>query len=230
MKQVVILAGGLGTRLRPITEKIPKPLVEVAGRPFLYWQLLDLKKQNILDVVLLVGYLGEMIEEYFSKNPMGMNLRYSYEKEPLGTGGAIKNALPLLESQFWLLNGDSYLEAPLQELAQFHCQNKFEASVCVYGDLKKVPVPGNIKASGSIVESYSKGAAGDYTWVDAGVYCLNRSAIEMKSEKIFQLESLWPGLIQAKKLGAFPVTQRFYDIGTPERLKEFENVVRGERS
>src|ERR1035438_6571316 len=101
----VILAGGLGSRLKPITEKIPKPMVEVGGRPFLHWQLLDLHKSGVRRVLLLTGYLGEQIESYFNtaarSAPEGrwiseMDIIYSKEPEPMGTGGALKFALSKL--------------------------------------------------------------------------------------------------------------------------------------
>src|SRR5882724_5899162 len=103
--QAVILAGGLGTRMRPVTETIPKPMIPVCGKPFLQHQLELLQKNGIDRVLLLVSYLGEQIEEYFSNgDSLKMNLSYSYESSPLGTGGALKNAGSKLEEKFLVLN------------------------------------------------------------------------------------------------------------------------------
>ena len=120
---VVILAGGLATRLRPMTEKIPKALVEVAGRPFLEHQIALLKRNAIAEVILCVGYLGEMIEErYGDGDAFGVRIRYSFDgPQLLGTGGAIKKASAFLPDAFFVLYGDSYLPVDYQAVAAaFH--------------------------------------------------------------------------------------------------------------
>ncbi len=233
-KQVVILAGGLGTRLRPLTEKIPKPLVEVANRPFLDWQLQDLKQQGYRDVLLLVSYLGEQIENvYGDGSHLGLSIRYSFETEPLGTGGALRLALPLLKETFVLLNGDSFLRAYLDAMVEYFEASDFLAMVSSYDLKEAVPVPANLKIAdrGRVVD-YQKGAgqAAGFTCVDSGIYILRKALLESPdaqryAHKRFQLEELWPELIQRRALGAFAVNERFYDIGTPERLKEFEEKV-----
>src|SRR5579859_7545835 len=108
--QAVILAGGLGTRLWPLTKVVPKPMVQVAGVPYLEHQLHLLKKQHISDIVILNGYLGDQIEEYFGDGVwQDVSIRYSRELQPLGTGGALREASPLLAATFVLIYGDSYL-------------------------------------------------------------------------------------------------------------------------
>src|ERR1051325_9126184 len=108
--QVVILAGGLGTRLWPLTKTGPKPMVPVAGLPYLEHQVRLFEKQSIRDVVMLTGYLGEQIEEYFGDGARwGMSIAYSREQQPLGTGGALREARHLLAETFVLIYGDSYL-------------------------------------------------------------------------------------------------------------------------
>src|SRR5450755_506174 len=108
--QAVILAGGLGTRLWPVTQAVPKPMVPVAGRPYLEYQLRLLGEQSIRDIVLLTGYLGEQIEEYFGDGSrLGLSLRYSCEPAPMGTGGALRDGSSLLDDVFLVIYGDSYL-------------------------------------------------------------------------------------------------------------------------
>ena len=117
---VVILAGGLATRLRPITEKIPKSLVPVAGKPFLAHQLKLLHARGIRRAVLCIGYLGEMIQRDFGGEAFGVKLDYSFDgPKLLGTGGAIKRALPLLGEEFFVLYGDSYLPIDYAPIAEF---------------------------------------------------------------------------------------------------------------
>lgn len=225
--QVVILAGGLGTRLRPITEKIPKPMVPVAGEPFLHWQLLDLRAQGFTRVLLLVAYLGEKVESHFGDGrSLGMEISYCYEPEPLGTGGALKNALPQLEDEFVLLNGDSFLRAPLATMISACQRGDFQAMVSTYDNHDPVPVIPNIKVQDERVTDYKKDAGGDFKLIDSGVYVMRKNLIASKPETRFMLADLWPPLIAARRLGAFPVQERFYDIGTVERLKEFEEKVR----
>lgn len=225
IEQVVILAGGLGTRLRPITEKIPKPLVEVNGRPFLYWQLLDVEEQGFEDVVLLGGHLGEQLEDYAqSDHGLDLNIRVSLEVEPLGTGGALTNALKHLDDHFVLMNGDSFLHMDLHEMVANYFEKELQASLTYYDNLKTSPVVPNLKIKNDFVLEYKKdgGTENGFQYIDSGVYVLDKSLFEAPVTPKYSLESLWPSLISSKNLGAFLVKERFYDIGTPERLKLFE--------
>ena len=249
INQCVILAGGLGTRLRPITEKIPKALVEVNGKPFLYWQLLDLKQQGFQRVLLLTGYLGEQVESVFGDgSSMGLHIEYSREESPMGTGGALRLAHAQLDSHFILLNGDSFLKAPLQQMTQeFQLQN-FAAMISYFSRLNEVSVPANLRLERpservSAVIQYEKGAGQEkgFQAVDSGVYVLSSALFDplflegkapdgkkyplLKDSHRFQLEDLWLWAMEHKKLGAFLVEERFYDIGTPERLRIFEEKI-----
>jgi NDP-sugar pyrophosphorylase family protein len=223
----VILAGGLGTRLRPITEKVPKPMVPVAGEPFLHWQLQDLKAQGYTRVLLLVAYLGEQVEAHFGNgSAFGMQLTYCYEVQPMGTGGAIKNARAQLDDEFILLNGDSFLKAPLSQMEKAF--QGFDALVSTYDNRIATPVIPNIKTENGRVIGYEKDAGSEkgYREIDSGIYILKRSLIDNEARQTFMLADLWPPLIRAGRMAAFKVDERFYDIGTIERLKEFEEKVR----
>lgn len=232
--QVAILAGGLGTRLRPITERIPKPMVPVAGEPFLHWQLLDLKRQGYTDVLLLVAYLGEQVRAHFGDGrSLGMNIYYAFEPEPMGTGGALKNALPKLTEEFVLLNGDSFLRAPLDEMVRAFQSGEYDALISSYDNRDPVPVITNLKlkpGNGEVlrVADYCKDAGPErgFDRIDSGIYIMKRRLLEECPRERFALADLWPPLIERGRLGAFEVQERFYDIGTPERLKEFEEKVR----
>lgn len=238
---VAILAGGLGTRLRPITEKVPKPLVEVAGAPFLHWQLLDLKAQGYTKIILLVAYLGEMIRAHFGDGSrLGLEIEYVFEPKPLGTGGAIKNAVARLPESFFLLNGDSFLRAPLASIQRSFSPQHCDVLIATYNNRVATPVPNNIKlgimpneaggssGGGRPITAYKKGAGleAGFTHVDAGIYLLKRELFASYPAARFAIEDLWPQLMAGGRLQAFPVDERFYDIGTPERLKEFEEKVR----
>ena len=227
MRQVAILAGGLGTRLRPITEKVPKPMVPVAGQPFLHWQLLDLKAQGYTRVLLLVAYLGEQVEAHFGDgSALGLQIDYSYEAQPLGTGGAIKNARAKLDDEFILLNGDSFLRAPLRELERAF--EGYDALVSTYDNRVATPVIPNSRTEHNRVVGYEKDAGPEkgFREIDSGIYIMKRELIEKEPRETFMLADLWPRLIRQGRMAAFQVNERFYDIGTVERLNEFEEKVR----
>lgn len=217
-KQAVVLAGGKGTRLAPLTNNIPKPMVPVNGRPFLEWQLSFLRSQGIERVVLMVSHLAHIIKEHFAKSPMeGLNISFSEEPSPMGTGGALKHALPLLEERFWLFNGDSFLSIQLQDIGEPPLM------ICVRHSL--VGVPGNVQVEGDLIIEYVKTGRSDFPLVDAGVYLLNRSMVEQGPTGVFDMGEFWPPLIKSKQLKASVVDQKYYDIGTLERLKVFEREI-----
>jgi len=222
VKQAVILAGGKGTRLLPLTLNVPKPMVEVSGQPFLHWQLRYLQEQGVNDVLLLVSHMADIIIAHFKKNPMpGLNIRFSIEPSPMGTGGALKHSVKELPDQFWLLNGDSFLYIDLGSMFKQHRAMGMEGTLAVASP-EVVPVPANLKCDKNIVMDYKKEAGAGYTEVDAGVYLLSRAIVEAGPEGTFDIGALWPPVIARKKLGAFTVWDRFFDIGTLERLKTFE--------
>jgi NDP-sugar pyrophosphorylase family protein len=230
--QAVILAGGLGTRLRPITHRIAKPMVPVAGKPYLEHQLQLLRQQSITDVILLVGYLGHQIEDYFADGRrFGLTVRYSREESPLGTGGALREAQQLLDQRFLLIYGDSYLPTdyglPMERLAA----SAAKGAIVLYDNrLEDTSVTSNIAVdSAGYVTRYEKDRPSDpeLHYVDAGVLALDRSILElMPSDGIVSLEKeVFPKLIAQRHLVGHIVTQRFYDIGNPERLHLFEEYL-----
>lgn len=227
VRQAVILAGGKGTRLLPLTQNIPKPMVSVAGRPFLVWQLNYLKEQGVQRVLLLTSHLHQQIENYFAENPIvGLEIRYSVEPEPLGTGGAVRHALAQLEETFWLINGDSFLDLELLPMVQEWSRHSWDACMVVASkDL--VDAPGNVRVENSLIRSYKKSATDrdGLTDVDAGVYLLRRSVVASRSVGAFDMGEYWPRLIENEKLGAYATAAKYFDIGTPERLKIFENYL-----
>jgi len=243
-KQVLILAGGLGLRLRPLTEKCPKPMVLVHGEPFLHWQILDLKEQGYTDIVLLVSYLGEQVQKHFGDGSrFGVRIDYSFETEPLGTGGAIALAIKTLgdelDDDFIVMNGDSFLRAPLDDVAGFFEEGVFDAVVTTFDNglksgLPATPVPNNLKVKNQIVIEYEKAAGLErgFDRVDSGIYFVKKELFfgnlkgDLKTP--FQLEDVLRRLIAEKRCGAFAVNSRFYDIGTVERLAEFESFVQSE--
>ena len=224
----MILAGGLGTRLWPITRAIPKPMVPVAGAPFLEHQLKLLQRQGITDILLLTGYFGEQIEDYFGNGlKSGLSIRYSRETTPRGTAGALRQAAELLAEQFLLMYGDSFLPICYVDVLDAHRDSRAEGLVVVCDNrMADTDVPSNIALDEhAFVVRYDKDNPGDpqLTHVEAGVLGFSRSIVELIPEGFVSLERhLYPKLILRHQLVAYQTQQRFYDIGTPARLGVIE--------
>ena len=228
--QAVILAGGLGTRLLPLTEMIPKPMVPVAGVPYLEHQLRLLADQDIRDVLLLTGYLGEQIETYFGDGSrMGLRIDYSRENSPLGTGGALREARDKLEHAFLIIYGDSYLPIRYREAFEQLIAADADGLVVVYDNsLADTSVKNNIDLDDKgHVARYEKDSPDPLSYVEAGVLALRRSVVDlMPAAGAVSLEKeIFPKLIARRQLAAFVTRQRFYDIGTPDRLRLIETVL-----
>ncbi len=230
MLPVAILMGGLATRLRPITLTIPKALVEVAGRPFVHRQLEYLRGQGVSRVVLLTGHLGEQIEAAVGDGSrFGVQVRYSPDgPTALGTAGALRQALPLLGPEFFVLYGDSFLPidyAPVQ--AAFQASGK-AALMTVLENADRWDKsnahfePG---AGGGMVCEYNKAAPRpDMRHIDYGLSVLSSRALaEVPPGQCVDLAEVYHRLSLGGQLAGFEVTQRFYEIGSHEGLREAEH-------
>lgn len=227
--QVVILAGGKGARLRPLTYETPKPMFPINGKPFLEYQLELVKSYGFCDALILAGYLGKQILEYFGDGRnLGMNLQYAIEGHPLGTGGALKNAQDRLKKEFLLLNGDTFLPIDYVEVIDyFHLCNTM-ATITVY-DNPGLVVPNNIavRKSNKVV-NYNKKYSKGMTHVDAGAIVLKKEILNVIPEgRVCSLEEdIFPELIKMRELSAFTISQRFYDIGTFKDLEVIKSVLK----
>jgi NDP-sugar pyrophosphorylase family protein len=230
--QTVVLAGGLGTRLWPLTKETPKPMVPVRGVPYLEHQLRLLARQSLTDVVLLTGYLGEQIEEYFGNGAaLGLRLRYSRERQPLGTGGALREARHLLADAFLIIYGDSYLPIDYRAVGRRLLESDATGLVVVFHDpAGQTSVRPNVALDAAgYVTRYDKQAAADpeLKYIEAGVLAFRRSVLDfIPPEGVVSLEQqVYPQLIARRALLGLPTAQRFYDIGTPERLRVIEELL-----
>jgi NDP-sugar pyrophosphorylase family protein len=220
-----ILAGGLGSRLRPVVADRPKVLAEVGARPFIFYLLDQLAAVRVRQVVLCTGYLAHQIRDTLGETYGPMNLLYSQEPSPLGTGGALCFALPLLESETILvLNGDSFCEANLRAFCLVHRLRGAQASLL----LAEVTDTGRfgwveLDEQGRITGFREKGKAAGGGWVNGGIYLLNRSLLETipLNQKVSLEEDLFPAWI-GRGLYGFRSQGRFIDIGIPESLARAE--------
>jgi NDP-sugar pyrophosphorylase family protein len=231
--QAVVLAGGLGTRMRPVTETIPKPMISVAGKPFLQRQLELLQSCGIDRSLLLVAYLGERIERYFGDGTkFQLNISYSHEASPLGTGGALKNAEKKLSSTFVLLNGDTFLaidySALLLKFAMLRCKALIVAYKKPTGALSALPadhVPNNLLVNrDGRVQSYRKRDPEGLTHVDAGAIVLSKEILAMLPEgrRCSLEEEIYPRLIASGEMYGWVTSEPFYDMGSPDGLAALE--------
>ena len=226
---VAILAGGLATRLRPITEKIPKSLVPVAGKPFLAHQLELLKSRGIQRAVLCVGYLGEMIQRDFGNGEKyGVKLDYSLDGEKLlGTGGAIKRALPLLGGEFFVLYGDSYLPVDYVPIAEFFQRSGKPGCMTVYRNEGKYDTSNVVFAGGEIKVYDKKAKLPEMRHIDYGLSLFKRSAFDaFPASQPFDLADVMGKLVREKQLAGYEVPERFYEMGSPAGLAELETLLR----
>ncbi len=229
IQQAVILAGGLGTRMRPMTEQLPKPMLTVNGKPFLHHQIQLLKSHGLRRMLLLVAYLGEQIQQYFGDGAaMGVHIDYSYEPAPLGTGGALKNAAAKLDSEFVVLNGDTYLDIDYQDLFAFFETCDSDGLTVAFRN-EEHAVRNNLAfALDRIVTAYSKQESSGLTHVDAGATVLRKKILDSipAGRKCSLEEEIFPLLIKSKQLKAWPTRQRFIDMGTAAGLAALEQRLR----
>jgi len=228
MPPVLILTGGLATRLYPATLKIPKSLIEVAGKPFIFHQLALLKKQYVCNVVLCVGKFGELIQDYVGDgHEWGLKVQYSYDGDTLlGTGGAIKKATSLLPEVFFVLYGDSYLDVDLKPiLERFECEGK-PALMTVYHNKNKWDKSNILFKNGQVVKYDKKNIIPQMEHLDYGINILRKSVFNEWPDGIpFDLSEVFIKLIEKGEVSAFEVLKRFYEIGSIRGIKETEEYL-----
>jgi len=228
---VAILAGGLATRLRPITKKIPKSLVPVAGKPFLAHQLKLLHARGIRRAVLCIGYLGEMIQRDFGGEAFGVKLDYSFDgPKLLGTGGAIKRALPLLGEEFFVLYGDSYLPIEYAPVAEFFQHSGKLGLMTVYRNEGKYDTSNVVFTDGEIKIYDKKQKLPEMRHIDYGLSLFKTSVFDSYSaDQIFDLAEVMGKLVREKQLAGYEVRERFYEMGSPAGLAELEAILKNEK-
>jgi len=232
MLPVAILAGGLGTRLRPLTDKLPKSLVPVAGEPFLAHQLRLLARAGIERVVLCLGYRGEQIREFAGDGRrFGLQVEYSEDgPTPLGTAGAVRKALPLLGPHFFVLYGDSYLPCDYRQVEQAFFACGQPALMTVYRNEDRWD-RSNVEFDGCRILAYDKkNRTPRMRHIDYGLGVFASGVFEELPEGTFcDLADLYRQLLAAGRLAAFEVSQRFYHIGDRQALEELEAWLRTSR-
>jgi len=221
-----ILAGGLATRLGSLAENMPKSLVSVAGTPFLAHQLALLRNQGIERVVLCVGHLGEMIKAQFGDGAnFGIALEYSFDgARPLGTGGALGKALPLLGDHFFVLYGDSYLPIAFEPVAGAFYRSGKAGLMTVFRNENRWDTS-NVQFEGDRILEYSKSRqTAQMHHIDYGFSVFSTRAFAEMPE-VFDLSDLTTRLLARGELAGHEVDKRFYEVGSPQGLAELETFL-----
>ena len=223
MLPVVILAGGLATRLYPVTNTIPKALIIVAGRPFIDHQLSLLKEKGVKQVVLCVGYLGNEIEKFVGDGKQwGIEVQYSYDGDDLlGTGGAVKKASVLLPETFMILYGDSYLDIDYEGVLQQFYAEKLPIIMTVYNNQNTLEASNIIMKDGRILRYDKTYKDPDMEYVDYGLIVIRKEIFDtFPSQGPFDLSLVLSQWVDAGRVAAYVVEQRFYEIGSVQGIKE----------
>jgi NDP-sugar pyrophosphorylase family protein len=225
---MVIFCGGLATRLGNLAKNLPKSMMEINGKPFLEYQIENVKKHGIINIVLCVGHLSDKIINYFGNgSKFDVNINYSHDgKIPLGPIGALKKAEQLLENEFFIMYGDSYTAVDFNEFYNFFKTQDRLACMAVYKNQDKYD-KSNLLVENNMVTRYNdKEKVMNY--IDYGTSLLNKKTIELIPENIFfTTGDFFIKLIQRNELLAYEVKNRFYHIGNPEALDEFRTFIKG---
>ena len=228
---VAILAGGLATRLRPITERVPKLLVEVAGEPFFSHQIRLLKNAGLKRLVLCVGYLGEKIVElYGDGSKWGVTIEYVFDgPKLLGTGGALIAALPKLGDAFYVLYGDSYLPIDYQAVGECFLKSKRLGLMTVFENRERYDASNVWFEDGEIKIYDKKNKVPEMHHIDYGLSVFGAAAFDdFPRNTVVDLAEVQKSLVARRQLAGYEVKQRFYEIGSPEGLQELDRLLGGE--
>jgi NDP-sugar pyrophosphorylase family protein len=231
----LVLAGGLGTRLAPVTETVPKCLIPVAGRPFAHWQLEWLASEGVTEIVYSIGHLGDLVRaEVGDGTRWGVSVRYVDDgPERRGTAGAVRLAVDdgALGDDFFVLYGDSWLSISLAAVEAAYRASTAPALMTVFRNRGRWEHP-NAVLAGGMVTWYEKGLADPppaMEYVDYGLSVLSAAVVRelVPAGHRADLAEVFTPLSRAGRLAGFEATERFYEIGSPDGLAELERLLAG---
>jgi len=220
---IAILAGGLATRLRPLTERVPKALLDIAGKPFIERQLQLLRRYEAKRVVLCLGHLGEMIEASLGDGSRwGLDLRYVYDGERLlGTGGALRRALPFLGEKFLVLYGDSYLQCDYTAVERAFVSSGRLGLMTVFRNANRWDRSNVLFVRDQIVRYDKKSPTTDMMYIDYGLGAFQAKVFDpYLADTPIDLATIYQDLVAQGQLAGFEAAERFYEVGSPAGLEE----------
>ncbi|EOJ1646981.1 nucleotidyltransferase family protein [Campylobacter jejuni] len=219
--QAIILCGGLGTRLKSVIKDIPKPMAPINDKPFLEFIFEHLKKQGIKEVILAVSYKYEVIQEYFKDEFLGIKIKYSIEKEPLGTGGAINEALKFIKNEAYVLNGDTFFDIDLSKL------KLNESKICLaLKQMNGFDRYGTVELDGkNYIKLFKEKEFKKQGLINGGIYLLNKDIFnDFDLQEKFSFEEFLQENYEKLKAKAHIFDDYFIDIGVPEDYILFLNL------
>jgi len=227
---MALLAGGLATRLRPVTSKTPKSLLQVAGEPFVAHQLRLLVDEGFRSIVMLCGFLGEQIEQFVGDGEkFGCSVSYSFDGGVLrGTGGALRRALPLLGEEFMVMYGDSYCPTHYRRIYDAFIGSGKLGLMTVFENENRWD-KSNVEFRDRTIVAYDKKLMTPaMTFIDYGIGAFKAAAFEeWEEDSIFDLSTVQTQLLSRGQLAGLEVFERFYEIGSPDGLEETDKLLRG---
>ena len=229
MLSVAILAGGLGTRLRPLTETTPKALLPIRGEPFIAHQLRLLQSRGIEHVVLCVGHLGEQVRDFVgSGDAFGLVVDYCWDGSiPLGTAGALRRALPKLGDAFFVIYGDSYLPCDYRAVQDTFLRSGKQALMTVFRNDGQWDAS-NVELCVERIVAYDKRhRTPRMRYIDYGLGAFHRSAFDALSDAACDLATVYQGLLSHDELAALEIQERFYEIGSVEGIRSLSEFLAG---
>jgi N-acetyl-alpha-D-muramate 1-phosphate uridylyltransferase len=231
MPPVCVLAGGLGTRLGALVRDTPKPLLEVAGQPFLVHQLRSLAIHGVREAVLCVGYRGEAIAERIGSECCGVQISYSHDSPGLdGTLGAVRRALPLLGARFLILYGDTYLRIDFAAVDAAWRRSGLPAAMTVLRNNGRWGASNATYADGRVLAYDKRSPSPAMQWIDYGLCGLERGVLDDSTCDASDLADLFHSLAENGLLQGFEARERFFEIGTPVALSETDAFLRARGS
>lgn len=220
--EVIILAGGLGVRLREVIQDIPKPMAPIRSKPFLHYLLEWVSQYPVTKIVLAVGYKSDVIKAYFGDNFNGVPLLYAQESEPLGTGGAILNALTFIESEeVTIINGDTYFPVDLSLFADFHKTSGGDLSIALK-EMHDFDRYGTVRRAGDIIVGFEEKKPLKTGLINGGIYVLSKAflaGLNLPLKFSFE-QAVLEKQASTGKLRAMVFTETFIDIGIPADYKK----------
>lgn len=223
--QVLILAGGLGTRLRSVVSDRPKPMADINGKPFLEYLIRNLINNGYKEIILAVGYKSEKIIEYFKDGTdFGCNIKYAIENEPLGTGGALANAKNIIKDDIMVLNGDTYFDINFKEFEHYHKNMKSDYTLALR-KVEDVSRYGAVEfdSNNKIIGFTPKGENSESNYINGGIYIMKKCIIDkLEVNKFISLENdIISVILNERNMFGYKSKDYFIDIGIPEDYKKF---------
>ncbi|WP_307993425.1 nucleotidyltransferase family protein [uncultured Clostridium sp.] len=213
--EAIVLAGGFGTRLKEVVSDVPKPMAPVNGKPFLEYLIKDLGEKGIRHIILAVGYKKEIIKEYFKNRYENIEITYSEELTPLGTGGAIKKALKLAkEADIFIVNGDTFFDVDLKRMKEFHTEKKSTLTVAVK-EMENFDRYGSLVIKENRIMEFEEKKKKDKGKINGGIYLIDKEKFIFPKEGNFSFEEYLSNLTKGN-IFAFKSDRYFIDIGIPE--------------